>query len=175
MESSASWKYGVGSLLQSGFLDHECQGFVSAGIISLPYLLCNAALQSSSVSRMNNVIKAHVCVHNYHLPGKLLWQILYRLIGLQVLVSCFSRNQSRDTSMEILGHTGVPCVFFPTDAVHMEKTSANVYKCLFVGVYLLQLFVPVRFLEWLSALEQPSGILSVVICITAGAKEILNN
>lgn len=26
-----------------GFLDHECQGFVSAGIISLPYLLYSAA------------------------------------------------------------------------------------------------------------------------------------
>lgn len=44
-----------------GFLDHECQGFVSAGIISLPYLLYSAALQSSCVSRMNNVIKAHLC------------------------------------------------------------------------------------------------------------------
>lgn len=90
-----------------GFLDHECQGFVSAGMISLPYL---AALQSSCVSRMNNVIKAHLCVHNYYLPGKLLWQILYRLLDLQVLVSCFSRNQGTDTSMETLGHGGIVCV-----------------------------------------------------------------
>lgn len=158
-----------------GFLDHECQGFVSAGTINLRYLLYGAALQSSSVSRMNNMIKAHLCVHDYYLPGKLLWQILYRLIDLQVVVSCFSRNQGTDTFMETFGHTGIVCVFFPTDAAHMERTSANVYKCLFVGVYLLQLFVLVRFLEWLSALEQPSGILSVAICITAGGKEILNN
>lgn len=72
--------------------------------------------------------------------------------------------------METLGHAGIVCVFFPTDAAHMEKTSANVYKGFFVEVYLLQLFVLVRFLEWLSASEQPSGILSV-----AGGKEILNN
>lgn len=90
-------------------------------------------------------------------------------------MSCSSRNQSRDTLMETLGHPGVLCLFFPTDAVHMERTSAHVYKCLFVGVDLLQLFVPVRFLERLSASEQPSGILSVAICITAGGKEILNN
>lgn len=158
-----------------GFLDHECQGFVSPGIISLPPLLSNAALQSSSVSRMNHVIKAPLCVHLCYLPGELLWQILHRLIELRVLVSCLSRNQGRDTSTETLGHTGVVCVSFPTDAVHMERTSANVYKCLFVGVYLLQLFVLVRFLVWLSASEQPSGILSVAICITAGGKEILNN
>lgn len=136
-----------------GFLDHECQGFVSAGIISLLYLLYNAALQSSSVSRMNNVITAHPSVHHYHLPGKLPWQILYRLTDLQVLVSCSSRNHGRETSMDTLGHTGIVCMFFPTAAVHMERTSANVYKCLFVGVYLLELFVLVRFLKWLSASE----------------------
>lgn len=67
------------------------------------------------------------------------------------------------------------CVFFPTDAAHMERTSANVYKCLFAGVYLLQLFVLGRFLECLSASEQPSGILSVATCTTAGGKETLNN
>lgn len=83
-----------------GFLDHECQGFVSAGIISLPYLLYSAALQSSCVSRMNNVIKAHLCVHNYYLLGKMLWQILYRLLDLQVLGSCFSRNQGTDTGSQ---------------------------------------------------------------------------
>lgn len=115
-----------------GFLDHECRGFVSAGIISLPCLLYDAALQSSSVSRMNNVITAHLSVHLYYVPGKLPWQILYRLIDLQVLVSCFSRNQGRDTSMETLGHIEIVCMFFPTAAVHMGGTHANVYKCLFV-------------------------------------------
>lgn len=78
-----------------GFLDHECQEFVSAGISSVPYLLYNASLQSGSVSRMNNVIKAHLCVHDYYLPGKLLWQILYRLIGLQVLVRCFTQKSGQ--------------------------------------------------------------------------------
>lgn len=77
--------------------------------------------------------------------------------------------------MATVGHAGIVCVFFPTDAVHMERTSANVYMCLFVGVYFLKLFVLVRFLEWLSALEQPSGILSVAICITAEGNEILSN
>lgn len=79
----------------TGFLDHESQGFVSAGIISLPYLLSNAALQSSSMSRMNNVIKAHLCVHDYSLPGKLLGEILYWLIDLQVLVSCWKQKSGQ--------------------------------------------------------------------------------
>lgn len=60
-----------------GFLDHECQEFVSAGISRVFYLLYSASLQSRSVPRMNNAIKAHLCVHDYYLPGKLLWQILW--------------------------------------------------------------------------------------------------
>lgn len=163
MESSASWKDGLGSLLllkQSDGIPWSLSVrdlFLQAELVSLLYftvLLCRAVL-SIHLSRMNNALKAHLCEHLYYLPGKLLWQILYRLIDLQVLVSCSSRNQGRDTFMETLGHTGIVCVFFLTDAVHMERASANVYKCLFVGVYLLQLFVLLRFSEWLSALEQP--------------------
>lgn len=159
-----------------GFLDHECQEFVIAGISRVFYLLYSASLQSRSVPRMNNVIKAHLCVHDYYLPGKLLWRILYRLIGLQVLVSCFTQKSGQRHFYGDSGsHWNCVCVFFPTDEVHMERTSANVYMCLFVGVYLLKLFVLVRFLEWLNALEQPSAILSVAVCIAAGGNEILRN